>query len=155
MFAGSELQLVEFWGIDKPLHTLLEVCSACKDKVEIKCMGSVGGKHQQNQNFIYSSLISSTWSKLRLMLCILFYCNMSDKIRRLSMNVAFKHIWQKKVEFLNQWKDCLCLHNVSIFTWLWSSSSRYKMCTFQFNWLKLWDQESDSRNKFKELNMLG
>jgi hypothetical protein len=25
-------------------HTLLEVCSAHKDKVEIKCMGSVGGK---------------------------------------------------------------------------------------------------------------
>ena len=25
-------------------HTLLEVCPAHKDKVEIKCMGSVGGK---------------------------------------------------------------------------------------------------------------
>jgi hypothetical protein len=46
MFAGSELSLVEFWGIDKPLHTLLEVYSSCKDKVEIKCMGSIGGKHQ-------------------------------------------------------------------------------------------------------------
>jgi hypothetical protein len=25
-------------------HTLIEVCSVHKDKVEIKCMGSVGGK---------------------------------------------------------------------------------------------------------------
>jgi hypothetical protein len=31
------------WGIAYP-HTLLEVCSAHKDKVEIKCMGSIGGK---------------------------------------------------------------------------------------------------------------
>jgi hypothetical protein len=44
MFTGSELLLVEFWEIDKPLHTLLEVCPTCKDKVEIKCMGSIGGK---------------------------------------------------------------------------------------------------------------
>jgi hypothetical protein len=44
MFMGSELSLVEFWEINKPLHTLLEVCPACKDKVEIKCMGSIGGK---------------------------------------------------------------------------------------------------------------
>jgi len=44
MFTGSELSLVEFWRIDKPLHSLLEVCPACKDKVEIKCMGSAGGK---------------------------------------------------------------------------------------------------------------
>jgi hypothetical protein len=43
-FTGSDLSLVEFWGIDKPLLTLLEVCPACKDKVEIKCMGSVDGK---------------------------------------------------------------------------------------------------------------
>jgi hypothetical protein len=43
-FTGSELSLVEFWGIDKPVHTLLEVCPACKDKVEIKCMGSASGK---------------------------------------------------------------------------------------------------------------
>jgi hypothetical protein len=44
MFTGSELSLVEFYGIDKPLLTLLEVYPACKDKVEIKCMGSVGRK---------------------------------------------------------------------------------------------------------------
>jgi hypothetical protein len=44
MFTSSELLLVEFWGIDIPLLTLLEVCPACKDKIEIKYMGSVGGK---------------------------------------------------------------------------------------------------------------
>jgi hypothetical protein len=31
------------WGIVSP-HTLLEICSAHMDKVEIKCMNSVGGK---------------------------------------------------------------------------------------------------------------
>jgi len=44
MFISSELSLVEFWGINKLLHILLEVCPACKHKVEIKCMGPVGGK---------------------------------------------------------------------------------------------------------------
>ena len=39
---GSELSLVEIGGSTPP-H-LLEVCSAHEDKVEIKCMGSVGGK---------------------------------------------------------------------------------------------------------------
>jgi hypothetical protein len=34
------------------------------------------------------------------MLYVLFHCNMSDKIRRLSMNAAFKHIWQKGLNFL-------------------------------------------------------
>ena len=41
---GLEPSLVKIWGIDELLHTLLEVCPAHKDKVEIKCMGSVGGK---------------------------------------------------------------------------------------------------------------
>jgi hypothetical protein len=44
MFTSSKLSLIEFWGIDKPLQSLLEVCSACKDKIETKCMGSFGGK---------------------------------------------------------------------------------------------------------------
>jgi hypothetical protein len=41
---GLEPSLVKIWGIDELLHTLLEVCPAHKDKVEIKCMGSVGEK---------------------------------------------------------------------------------------------------------------
>jgi len=40
---------------------------AHRDKVEIKCMGSVGGKHQQNQKCICSSLTSSIVSKTKLM----------------------------------------------------------------------------------------
>jgi hypothetical protein len=44
MFTGLELSLVELCGIDKLLHTLLEMCPACKDKVEIKCTGFIGGK---------------------------------------------------------------------------------------------------------------
>jgi len=50
---------------------------AHRDKAEIKCMGPVGGKHQQNQKSIYSSLILSIVSKTKLM---------DNKI----MSVAFK-----------------------------------------------------------------
>ena len=42
IIAGSELSLVELGGSTPP-H-LLEVCSTHEDKVEIKCMGSVGEK---------------------------------------------------------------------------------------------------------------
>ena len=41
---GSELSLAEIRELTVFPHTLLEVCPAHKDKVEIKCMGSVGGK---------------------------------------------------------------------------------------------------------------
>ena len=50
---------------------------AHRDKVEIKCMGLVGGKHQQNQKCICSSLILSMVRKTKLM---------NDKF----MSVAFK-----------------------------------------------------------------
>ena len=40
---------------------------AHRDKAEIKCMGPVGGKHQQNQEYIYSSLSLSIVSKTKLM----------------------------------------------------------------------------------------
>ena len=36
--------LVEIWRINWLSHTLLETCPAHKDKVEIKYMGSIGGK---------------------------------------------------------------------------------------------------------------
>jgi hypothetical protein len=38
---GLELPLVEF---EESPHTLLELCSPHKDKVEIKCVGCIGGK---------------------------------------------------------------------------------------------------------------
>jgi len=53
------------------------MCPARRGKAEIKCMGPVGGKHQQNQKYIYSSLPSSIGSKTKLM---------GDKF----MSVAFK-----------------------------------------------------------------
>ena len=42
--AGSKPSLVEIGELTIFPHTLLEVCPAHKDKVEIKCMSSVGGK---------------------------------------------------------------------------------------------------------------
>ena len=42
IIVGLELSLIELW--DQLPHTLLEVCSAHKDKVEIKCKDFVGGK---------------------------------------------------------------------------------------------------------------
>jgi len=45
----------------------LTLCPAHRDKTQIKCMGPVGGKHQQNQNYIYSSLSLSIGSKEKLM----------------------------------------------------------------------------------------
>ena len=41
---GLELSIVEIRESTVFPHTLLEVCPPHKDKVEIKCMGSIGGK---------------------------------------------------------------------------------------------------------------
>jgi hypothetical protein len=49
-----EIFTYRIWRIDKLLHTLLEVCPACKDKVEIKCMSSVGGKTPTELTFYLS-----------------------------------------------------------------------------------------------------
>jgi hypothetical protein len=38
-------------------------------------------------------------------MCIVLSSYMSDKIRRMSINVVF-WLWQKEMEFLNLWKDC-------------------------------------------------
>ena len=71
LLSNSELTLVEFGGSTP--YTLLEVCSAHKDKEEIKCMSSVGEKHQQNQNFIYSSLALGTLNHDRVnVMCIIY-----------------------------------------------------------------------------------
>ena len=44
-FTGPEHSLLEIRESTAFPHTLLKVCSAHKDKVEIKCMGSIGGKN--------------------------------------------------------------------------------------------------------------
>ena len=54
----------------------------------------------RTKNFIYSSLTLGTWDKMKLMLSALFNCNMGGKIRRLSMNIAFKYIWPKGLNCL-------------------------------------------------------
>jgi hypothetical protein len=53
---GSGPSLIEIG--ESTLHTLLEVCLARKDKVEIKCMGSIGGKTpiESNLQLFFSSL---------------------------------------------------------------------------------------------------
>ena len=53
------------------------------------------GKHQQNQNFIYSSLTLGTWNKMKLILCVLFNYVMGDKTK-----ILFKFIWQKRLSCL-------------------------------------------------------
>ena len=45
----------------------LKMCPAHRDEAKIKCVGPVGGKHQQNQKYIYSSLSLSIGSKTKLM----------------------------------------------------------------------------------------
>ena len=73
------------------------MCSAHKDKVEIKCMGSVGGKTPTEPNFIYSSLALGSLNHDKVdVMCIVHSYNMGDKIRRMSMNVAFEYICQKE-----------------------------------------------------------
>ena len=69
--------------------------------VEIKCMGSVGGKTPTEPKiYLFFSILRYIGQDDRLMLCALFNYNMGDKIRRLSMNVAFKHIWPKGLNCL-------------------------------------------------------
>ena len=53
--AGSKPLLVGIGELTVFSHTLLKVCPAHKDKVEIKCMGSVGGKTPTEPKF-YSFL---------------------------------------------------------------------------------------------------
>jgi hypothetical protein len=59
------------------------------------------GKHQQNQNFIYSSLALDTMNHDKVdVMCIVHSYNMGDKIRRMRMIVAFEYILQKGLSCL-------------------------------------------------------
>jgi hypothetical protein len=70
--SGSELSLVEFGG-SAPPH-FLKVCSDHNDKVEIKCMCSIGGKTPTEPKlYIFSFLALGTLNYIRLMLCALFF----------------------------------------------------------------------------------
>jgi hypothetical protein len=87
--SGSELSLIEFGG-SAPLH-LLKVCFAHNDKVEIKCMGSIGGKTPTEPKlYIFSFLALGTLNNDKIdVMCIVLSSDMGDRIRRMSMNVAF------------------------------------------------------------------
>jgi hypothetical protein len=65
MPCGSGRSLVEFWGSDTLLYILLEVCPAYKDKVEIKCMGPVGGKTPTEPKIHFSQTLG-TLNKIKL-----------------------------------------------------------------------------------------
>ena len=73
LLSNSELTLVEFGGSTP--YTLLEVCSAHKDKVEIKCMGSVGGKTPTEPKLylLFSSLRHIEQEEVDVMCCVQLY----------------------------------------------------------------------------------
>ena len=79
IIADSELLLVAFG--DRLPHTLLGVCSAHKDNVEIKSMGSIGGKTPTEPKlYLFFSLALSTSNHVTFdVMCIHSY-KMGDKI---------------------------------------------------------------------------
>ena len=72
-------------------------------------MGSVGGKTPTEPKLylllLFSSLGTSNHVTVDVM-CIHSY-NMGDKIRMMSVNVAFEYICQKEWSCLTYGKDCL------------------------------------------------
>ena len=111
VIVGLELSLVEFGGSTPP-H-LLEVCSAHKDRVEIKCIGSVGEKTPTEPKLIYSSLTLGTSNHVTVDVMRIHSCNLGDKIGRMSINVAFEYIFQKEWSCLTYRR---IVHNVLNFT---------------------------------------
>jgi hypothetical protein len=83
------------------------VCPAHKDKAEIKCMGSVGGKHQQNQKSIHSSLTLGTVNKIKLMLWVIRSENEHE------CNIS-KHLTDQIV--LTYGRIIISMHNMLIFS---------------------------------------
>ena len=97
---GSKLLLVEIGESTDSPTLCLKCVLLIKTRQRSSAWALLVGKHQQNHNFTYSSLTLGTLNKMKLMLCVLFNYVMGDKIKRLSMSVAFKYIWQKGLSFL-------------------------------------------------------
>ena len=97
---GSDPSLVEIGESTNSSTLCLKCVLLIKTRWRSSAWALLVGKHQQNQNFIHSSLTLGTWDNIKLMLCASFIYNMGDKIRRLSMNVAFKYIWPKGLNCL-------------------------------------------------------
>jgi len=72
-------------------------------------MGSVGGRTPTEPKVYLFLSTLGTLNKMKLMLCALFSYNMGDKIKTLSMNVAFKFIWQKGLNCLTHGR-IVCLY---------------------------------------------
>ena len=88
------------------------------------------------------------------MLYVLFNYNIGGKTRRLSMNVAFKFIWQKRLSCLTHGRIVyLCIMYQSLHDYDYHLLE-IGCAFFLFIWLRLWSQESGARNKLEELNML-
>jgi len=67
-----------------------------RDKVEIKCMGPIGEKHQQNQKCICSSLILSIVSKIKLMdnkIMSVEVKHLSDQIARPNGKIIYLYLY--------------------------------------------------------------
>ena len=77
------------WGINNSLTLCLKCVLLIQTRQRSSACALLVGKHQQNQNFTYSFLTLGILNKMKLMLCALFNYNMGDKIRRMSMNIAF------------------------------------------------------------------
>jgi hypothetical protein len=89
---------------------------------------------------------------IRLILYVFFFYNMSDKIKRMSMNVAF-WLWQKERSCLTYGRIVhLYIMYQTFYGWL--SSSKDKIFNILAIWLRLWDQENDAMNILKEQVML-
>ena len=83
------------WEINNSLTHYLKCVLLIQTRQRSSAWALFVGKHQQNQNFIYSSLALGTLNKLKLMLYVVFNYIIGDKIIRLSMNVEFMFIQQK------------------------------------------------------------
>ena len=91
------------------------MCPAHEDKVEIKCVGSVGRKAPIEPKLFYSSLTLGTSKHVKVdIMCIVHSYNMADKIRR--MIVTFEYIYQKEWSFLTYGRIVHLYKNVSNFT---------------------------------------
>ena len=101
------------WGINNSPTLCLKCVLLIQTRQRSSAWALLVGKHQHNQNFIYSSLTLGSLNEMKLMLCASFIYKLGDKIRRLSMHVAFKYIWPKGLSFLTYGR---IVHKVLIFT---------------------------------------
>ena len=90
-------------------------------------MGSVGGKTPTEPKLYLLTL--GTLNKMKLMLSVVFNYNIGGKIRRLSINVAFKFIWQKRLSCLTHGRIVyLCIMYQSLHDYDYQLLDR--MCIF-------------------------